>query len=169
MNKKCELCKVFPARIFCASEQATLCWNCDTHVHATNFIVARHSRTLLCRTCHSPTPWNASGTRLANTVSICHHCAAEEETAENEVGNDGGVMISGNNDDDIQIVPSFSTPPPPPASFVEAVSDGDDQDKSDPVPTITTLIQQREDNNYSDRDFQEDRPSASKRRRVKNE
>ncbi|XP_019412802.1 PREDICTED: putative zinc finger protein CONSTANS-LIKE 11 isoform X2 [Lupinus angustifolius] len=165
MNKKCELCKG-PARIFCESDQATLCWDCDTQVHAANFLVARHSRTLLCRACHSPTPWNASGARLGNTISFCHRCAAEEETAENDVGNDGAVMIPGDNDGDIQFVPSSSTPPPPPASSVEAVSDGDDEDKSEPVTTTTTLIQERENNNVPDRDFQEDRPkgSASKRR-----
>ncbi|KAB1210083.1 hypothetical protein CJ030_MR6G011341 [Morella rubra] len=57
--KKCELCKV-PARTYCESDQASLCWDCDAKVHGANFLVARHYRTLLCHACQSQTPWKAS-------------------------------------------------------------------------------------------------------------
>ncbi|XP_074565752.1 uncharacterized protein LOC141822214 [Curcuma longa] len=72
---KCELCGC-PARIHCESDQANLCWECDAKVHGANFLVARHSRCLLCRSCQSPTPWRAEGSRLGATVSVCHLCAA---------------------------------------------------------------------------------------------
>ncbi|KAG6518263.1 hypothetical protein ZIOFF_021667 [Zingiber officinale] len=73
--KKCELCDS-PARIHCESDQANLCWDCDAKVHGANFLVARHSRCLLCRRCQSPTPWRAEGSRLGGTVSVCQLCAA---------------------------------------------------------------------------------------------
>uniref|UniRef100_A0A1D1XIE7 Putative zinc finger protein CONSTANS-LIKE 11 n=1 Tax=Anthurium amnicola TaxID=1678845 RepID=A0A1D1XIE7_9ARAE len=73
MTKQCELCNQ-PARIYCESDQASLCWDCDAKVHGANFLVARHTRCLLCRSCQSPTPWRASGSRLGPTVSVCERC-----------------------------------------------------------------------------------------------
>ncbi|KAK7312754.1 hypothetical protein VNO77_36855 [Canavalia gladiata] len=147
--KKCELCKV-PARIFCESDQASLCWDCDDKVHGANFLVARHSRTLLCHSCLSPTPWKASGAKLGNAVSVCERCAAgnngEEEAEESEEGNDeeidtedddvdDGGDVTGDEDGDNQVVPWSSTPPPPAASssssewssFSRCKNDDDDE------------------------------------------
>ncbi|KAI8558369.1 hypothetical protein RHMOL_Rhmol04G0086400 [Rhododendron molle] len=73
MRKSCELCKS-AATILCDSDQAGLCWDCDAKVHSANFLVAKHSRTLLCHVCQSPTPWNASGYKLCKTVSVCRTC-----------------------------------------------------------------------------------------------
>ncbi|CAI9087665.1 OLC1v1021795C1 [Oldenlandia corymbosa var. corymbosa] len=73
--KKCELCNS-AARMYCESDQASLCWDCDSRVHGANFLVAKHLRTLLCNSCQSPTPWTASGPKLGPTVSICQSCAA---------------------------------------------------------------------------------------------
>ncbi|KAL1555569.1 zinc finger protein CONSTANS-LIKE 4-like [Salvia divinorum] len=99
MKKSCELCKQ-TARIHCESDQASLCWDCDGRVHSANFLVARHSRNLLCRVCQSPTPWSAAGSKLEATYSACRRCAkgsagrdgdreeeekAAEEMAENHV------------------------------------------------------------------------------------
>lgn len=72
--KSCELCGC-PARMYCESDQASLCWDCDAEVHGANFLVARHSRSLLCHVCRSPTPWRASGSNLGHTVSVCKRCA----------------------------------------------------------------------------------------------
>ena len=102
--KGCELCGC-PARMYCESDQASLCWDCDGKVHGANFLVARHSRSLLCHVCRSPTPWRASGAKLGHTVSVCQRCvdgcgemkcggAAEES----EGGNDGEVSAE---DDDL--------------------------------------------------------------------
>ncbi|XP_076909714.1 uncharacterized protein LOC143567087 [Bidens hawaiensis] len=97
--KSCELCKSL-AKIYCESDHASLCWTCDSKVHSANFLVARHSRSLLCRVCQSPTPWTASGEKLGpSAVSICENCVREE----------------GNDDDDAnenQVVPLSYTAPP---------------------------------------------------------
>ncbi|XP_047940054.1 zinc finger protein CONSTANS-LIKE 2-like [Salvia hispanica] len=95
MKKTCELCKQ-AARLLCESDQAILCWDCDARVHSANFLVARHSRNLLCRACQSPTSWCSTGSKLSPTFSSCRKCAdhcdeeeksasAAEEMAENHV------------------------------------------------------------------------------------
>ncbi|KAK7263579.1 hypothetical protein RJT34_31171 [Clitoria ternatea] len=118
---KCELCKV-PARIFCESDQASLCWDCDAKVHRANFLVARHSRTLLCHSCTSLTPWKASGATLANALSVCHRCASAEETNDVEIDsdddndNDNDGDVAADEDGENQVVPWASTPPPLPTS-----------------------------------------------------
>ncbi|KAE7995525.1 hypothetical protein FH972_000309 [Carpinus fangiana] len=35
--KKCELCDS-PAKMYCESDQASLCWDCDSQVHGANFL-----------------------------------------------------------------------------------------------------------------------------------
>ncbi|KAL6554305.1 hypothetical protein OROMI_019978 [Orobanche minor] len=91
---RCELC-INPARMYCESDQASLCWDCDGKVHAANFLVAKHSRTLLCHVCHSPTLWKATGLKLVPTVSVCHGCA-DGDVVENR----GGAASSSRRDDD---------------------------------------------------------------------
>lgn len=138
--KNCELCQL-PARTYCESDQAILCWDCDFKVHGANFLVARHSRTLLCRACHAPTPWKASGEKLGHTFSVCQRCVARNETRgddeESQGGNDDDIdtdnddldedHVSDDDDDhdgdidfdedgDNQVVPWAATPPPPAAS-----------------------------------------------------
>lgn len=89
----CELCDRV-ARMYCESDQARLCWECDAKVHGANFLVARHTRVLLCRRCQTPTPWKASGARLSPTVTVCERCyagrkassAAEADDFEGEAG-----------------------------------------------------------------------------------
>ncbi|GFZ12947.1 B-box type zinc finger family protein [Actinidia rufa] len=137
--KRCELCKS-AAMIFCESDQASLCWDCDAKVHSANFLVARHSRTLLCHVCQSPTAWSASGGRLGRTVSVCHSCVDGcERVEERQRGDDDEINmedeysdyddqddedeedeneeeeeVSGEDEDgDNQVVPWSSTPPPP--------------------------------------------------------
>ncbi|GLU23120.1 hypothetical protein SLE2022_391490 [Rubroshorea leprosula] len=60
--------------MYCESDQAILCWDCDSKVHGANFLVAKHSRTLLCHLCQSPTPWIGSGPKLGPAISVCHDC-----------------------------------------------------------------------------------------------
>lgn len=72
--KKCELCESAAASLYCGSDQASLCWDCDSMVHSANFIVFKHTRTLLCHSCQSPTPWTGSGSKLDPTVSVCEAC-----------------------------------------------------------------------------------------------
>nr|XP_023929308.1 B-box zinc finger protein 32-like [Quercus suber]POE89635.1 b-box zinc finger protein 32 [Quercus suber] len=73
MAKGCELCAK-AARMYCESDEASLCWDCDEKVHGANFLVARHERTLLCQVCRSLTPWKSSGPKLCPTVSVCEAC-----------------------------------------------------------------------------------------------
>ncbi|XP_057461667.1 zinc finger protein CONSTANS-LIKE 9-like isoform X2 [Actinidia eriantha] len=99
--KGCELCS-YPARIYCEADRASLCSNCDGKVHSANFLVAKHSRCLLCHVCQSPTPWKASGTKLGPTASVCENCVnkcshkqgrgggSEEENGEDETDDDFG-------------------------------------------------------------------------------
>ncbi|XP_019054700.1 PREDICTED: zinc finger protein CONSTANS-LIKE 9 [Nelumbo nucifera] len=101
--KECELCN-HPARMFCESDQASLCWDCDAKVHGANFLVARHSRSLLCHVCQSPTPWKASGAKLGPTVSVCEKCVNSSHGREDRAG---GVVVrtydesQGRNEDEI--------------------------------------------------------------------
>lgn len=81
--KRCELCKL-KAAIYCGSDKARLCWGCDARVHSANFLVARHSRYLLCGECGSPTPWAATGAVLSPTVAVCEKCVDGKVGAEVE-------------------------------------------------------------------------------------
>ncbi|KAK8643882.1 hypothetical protein V6N13_013159 [Hibiscus sabdariffa] len=92
--KKCELCGKL-ARMHCESDEANLCWDCDLKVHGANFLVAKHSRTLLCHVCQNPTPWLASGRNLGSAVTVCDSCVGNsnnepqvmaEESSEGEYG-----------------------------------------------------------------------------------
>lgn len=115
-SRKCALCEG-EARMYCKSDDAMLCWDCDACVHGANFLVARHIRALLCRSCRNPTTWKASGSRLTPTISLCSHCCFggdnhggllegesqsledEEEDEEIEIGN------KDEEEDDNQVVP----------------------------------------------------------------
>eukprot|EP00257_Ricinus_communis_P019234 XP_015578163.1 zinc finger protein CONSTANS-LIKE 4 isoform X2 [Ricinus communis] len=151
--KKCELCNSL-AKMYCESDQASLCWDCDARVHAANFLVAKHSRTLLCHLCQSFTPWTASGPRLRPTVSICDNCVKDstcrperrnkddrnhdDDDNDDDDDDDDGDGDTGDSEDDEsgdggdeddeenQVVPWSSTSAPPPAS----TSSNSDQENS---------------------------------------
>ncbi|KAJ9153658.1 hypothetical protein P3X46_027076 [Hevea brasiliensis] len=97
--KGCELCGG-TARMYCESDQASLCWDCDEKVHCANFLVAKHCRTLLCQVCQSPTPWKASGPKLGPTVSICESCFSLHNGKKGEVGVDRDESHGGNEQED---------------------------------------------------------------------
>jgi hypothetical protein len=96
--KKCELCDS-PAKMYCESDQASLCWDCDSQVHGANFLVSKHSRTLLCHVCQSLTPWSGSGPKLSPTISVCESCVNSGDT-QNEANDHGGDGDDGDDDDD---------------------------------------------------------------------
>ncbi|KAL8031412.1 hypothetical protein ABFX02_13G022300 [Erythranthe guttata] len=129
MKRACELCEKM-ARIRCEADDASLCWDCDAKVHAANFLVARHSRNLLCHVCQSPTPWSASGAKVGPAVSFCLKCSdsrirdggdeeapatAAAEAAEEEEERDEKEMEN-------QVVPWS----PPESSSTSKNSDGGD-------------------------------------------
>ncbi|KAI3515358.1 hypothetical protein L1887_14235 [Cichorium endivia] len=141
--KRCELCKS-TAKVYCDSDMASLCWSCDAKVHSANFLVARHSRSLLCQICQSPTPWSASGEKIwPTTASICGRCVVEDiSDNDDEIGTEGDDEFDGGeygveleleisvtvDENDNQVMPWSSTPPPPAASSssseVLSIADG---------------------------------------------
>ncbi|XP_076948895.1 uncharacterized protein LOC143621319 [Bidens hawaiensis] len=124
--KTCELCKS-EAKVYCDSDQASLCWTCDTKVHSANFLVARHSRILLCRVCRSTTPWTAAGQNLGHSaVSICEKCVAND-TSDDETEDED----EDEDEDENQVVPGEYTPQtPPPAASSSSSSSGSDDEES---------------------------------------
>lgn len=130
--KKCELCNSNTARLHCESDQTTLCWDCDTKVHSANFLVAKHSRSLLCHSCQSITPWACCGPKMGPTLSTCHTCVTgtsnhnhkdhhDQETNDDDDDNDDdneedddGDSSDDEDDGDNQVVPlsSLSLLPP---------------------------------------------------------
>ncbi|CAN4104859.1 unnamed protein product [Withania somnifera] len=163
--KFCELCKGL-ARMYCESDSASLCWNCDAKVHSANFLAARHSRSLLCQVCQSPTAWSAAGAKVGKTVSVCDRCVDgyynTDEVEESESLNDEGSYTEDEENDyedededevdseDIQVVPWSTTPPPPPASSTSS------EDSSN-VPRNGSLKRMRD----TDADLHSDDDSGS--------
>ncbi|KAJ6416481.1 hypothetical protein OIU84_002359 [Salix udensis] len=81
--KRCELCDSL-AKVYCESDQANLCWDCDANVHSANFLVAKHSRSLLCHVCQSLTPWSGTGPKLGPTLSVCKRLRKQIELQRGE-------------------------------------------------------------------------------------
>ncbi|XP_050213000.2 zinc finger protein CONSTANS-like [Mercurialis annua] len=134
--KNCELCNS-PAKMHCESDQASLCWVCDAKVHAANFLVAKHSRTLLCHLCQSFTPWTASGPNLRPTVSVCDSCVnrsnrddndeeEEEEDEDSSEESDEDENGDGDNEEN-QVVPLSSSAVAPPSA--SSSSNSEDQER----------------------------------------
>ncbi|CAL0309438.1 unnamed protein product [Lupinus luteus] len=112
--KKCELCNC-PAKLFCESDQATLCWGCDAKVHSANFLVTKHQRFLLCHVCQSLTPWHGSGPKFVPTISFCNDCV-RSNNHDNDYDDDDQDEDEDNDDEDEeenQVVPWTCTTPPP--------------------------------------------------------
>ncbi|OWM91331.1 hypothetical protein CDL15_Pgr000275 [Punica granatum] len=153
--KQCELCKS-PANIYCDPDRANLCWDCDKKVHGANFLVAKHTRTLLCHACQSPSPWRSSGLNLTPVVSVCGDCVKGRDRAESriELGGDdiggGTVYECDNNSDDgddvdehgeedyggeeeeeeNQVVPGGLSSPPHPISTSSSSTDEESSSRS---------------------------------------
>ncbi|KAL9355648.1 hypothetical protein Peur_053618 [Populus x canadensis] len=97
--KRCELCDSL-AKMFCESDQASLCWDCDANVHSANFLVAKHSRTLLCHVCQSLTPWTGTGPKLGPTLSVCDNCVNNSSCREERSTKDDKDVDNDDDDDD---------------------------------------------------------------------
>ncbi|KAL4292866.1 putative zinc finger protein CONSTANS-LIKE 11 [Arachis hypogaea] len=52
MEPICEFCGVVRAVVYCKSDSARLCLNCDASVHSSNPLSSRHARSLLCDLCY---------------------------------------------------------------------------------------------------------------------
>ncbi|XP_002883322.2 zinc finger protein CONSTANS-LIKE 12 isoform X2 [Arabidopsis lyrata subsp. lyrata] len=71
MEPKCDHCATSQAVIYCKSDLAKLCQNCDFHVHSANPLSHRHSRSLICQKCFSQP---AVIRCLGEKVSYCQRC-----------------------------------------------------------------------------------------------
>ncbi|KAK1436955.1 hypothetical protein QVD17_02739 [Tagetes erecta] len=49
----CDLCHHHQPSVYCGSDSAFLCLDCDHQVHTANFLVARHVRVSICKSYHS--------------------------------------------------------------------------------------------------------------------
>lgn len=71
MEPVCDLCGVVRAVVYCKSDFARLCLNCDSSVHSANALSRRHPRSLLCDTCHSQP---AVARCMFDKMSVCQSC-----------------------------------------------------------------------------------------------
>ncbi|KAL0353176.1 UNVERIFIED_CONTAM: hypothetical protein Sangu_0898900 [Sesamum angustifolium] len=66
-----------------------------------NFLVAKHTRTLLCQACQSPTPWTGSGPKLGPTVSVCDACVNRSDRGmDGDRGSGSGNTEDGDDDEE---------------------------------------------------------------------
>ncbi|KAJ4964084.1 hypothetical protein NE237_024023 [Protea cynaroides] len=77
-QKACELCNG-DASLYCASDSAFLCWDCDARVHEANFLVARHVRQTLCSKCKALDGNRMSGVGFRPVYSVCRLCTPVPE------------------------------------------------------------------------------------------
>lgn len=71
MDFVCDYCKMEKAVIYCKSDSARLCLQCDGCVHSANPLSRRHSRSLICDKCFSQP---AVMRCLDENLSICQNC-----------------------------------------------------------------------------------------------
>ncbi|KAK7255066.1 hypothetical protein RIF29_28468 [Crotalaria pallida] len=111
MRNYCELCNNSEASVYCPSDSAFLCSNCDSTVHHANFLVARHLRYSLSssskrhRFIHSHLPssssssssYATSSTKKAsdnNTASLITNAASSSNSPSSVVVSNGSAYCS---------------------------------------------------------------------------
>ncbi|KAL6538227.1 hypothetical protein OROGR_012215 [Orobanche gracilis] len=67
----CECCSVSKALVYCKSDSAALCLECDNYVHSPNALSRRHQRSLICDACVSQA---AVSRCLDENLSLCQAC-----------------------------------------------------------------------------------------------
>ncbi|KAJ6690735.1 hypothetical protein OIU85_006933 [Salix viminalis] len=77
----CELCQR-EACLYCDSDAAFLCFECDSDVHNANFVVARHLRRVICSACNSLTGSSFSGTTPSLHRVTCLSCSPENKESD---------------------------------------------------------------------------------------
>uniref|UniRef100_A0A7N0TY17 B box-type domain-containing protein n=1 Tax=Kalanchoe fedtschenkoi TaxID=63787 RepID=A0A7N0TY17_KALFE len=71
MGYKCDFCGNQRSVVYCRSDDACLCLDCDTSVHTANSLSRRHWRTLVCQRCNSQP---AVLQCIEERVSLCQSC-----------------------------------------------------------------------------------------------
>ncbi|KAF9612959.1 hypothetical protein IFM89_004662 [Coptis chinensis] len=75
----CELCNV-EASLYCMSDSAFLCYNCDARVHEANFLVARHVRRTICSICKRFDGNHVSGVDFRHIQITCRSCVSDSDS-----------------------------------------------------------------------------------------
>jgi hypothetical protein len=108
----CALCNAEP-HVHCESDEAFLCYACDARVHRANFLVARHTRTILCYKCKTLTEVYASGptvdTAVISTCSECAESIAAGDVEESVSDSDSCVDLNScpeEEEEEIHVVPA---------------------------------------------------------------
>ncbi|XP_021720322.1 B-box zinc finger protein 32-like [Chenopodium quinoa] len=95
VNRNCELCSG-EASLYCPSDNAFLCYTCDSKVHCANFLVARHVRSLICPNCRKTDGKRFSGAGVPPPSTLfCRDCSPPK-TNSGEVAD----VADDDNDDD---------------------------------------------------------------------
>ncbi|KAM7495189.1 hypothetical protein LguiB_029798 [Lonicera macranthoides] len=71
MDPLCEFCGVVRAVVYCKSDMARLCLQCDGCVHSANSLSRRHPRSLICDECNSQP---AIARCVDDKMSLCQGC-----------------------------------------------------------------------------------------------
>ncbi|XP_038900762.1 zinc finger protein CONSTANS-LIKE 12 isoform X2 [Benincasa hispida] len=71
MEPLCEFCGVVRAVVYCKSDSARLCLQCDGRVHSANSLSRRHLRSLLCDKCNAQP---AIVRCMDDKLSLCQGC-----------------------------------------------------------------------------------------------
>lgn len=71
MEPLCEFCGVVRAVVYCKSDSARLCLQCDGRVHSANSLSRRHLRSLLCDNCNAQP---AIVRCMDDKLSLCQSC-----------------------------------------------------------------------------------------------
>ncbi|XP_058754941.1 zinc finger protein CONSTANS-LIKE 5 [Vicia villosa] len=76
--KLCDSCKLSSAALFCHSDSAFLCINCDSRIHSGNKLSTRHERVWMCEVCEQAP---ASVTCKADAAALCVTCDSDIHSA----------------------------------------------------------------------------------------
>ncbi|XP_061354374.1 B-box zinc finger protein 32 [Gastrolobium bilobum] len=89
----CELCDQ-QASLYCPSDSAFLCWNCDDTVHRANFLVARHLRHLLCSECNRFAQTHIAGATPPCLAPTCRSCSPENPSDDAPSSSSSSASVS---------------------------------------------------------------------------
>ncbi|XP_077238465.1 B-box zinc finger protein 32-like [Tasmannia lanceolata] len=92
-SRVCELCNG-EASVYCVSDSAFLCFDCDARVHEANFLVARHVRLILCSRCDGFDGNRLSGVGSRPIRSICLSCVPESDNSDSSSLSSSSTCIS---------------------------------------------------------------------------
>ncbi|XP_058113612.1 B-box zinc finger protein 32-like [Magnolia sinica] len=92
-SRVCELCRR-EANLYCESDSAFLCWDCDATVHGANFLVARHVRRTVCCRCEGFDGNSVSGAGSRPIRPVCRSCGPEEDGSCSSLSSSSSECIS---------------------------------------------------------------------------